>query len=278
MKSLSNSNVRRIPRRRRPKHGQETTEAPAQYQLRVITRALDVLECFSDKHPNLSFKEIGSLIALPESSLFRILMTLQARGYLLQNGDGCYQLPPRLLYGKVHERAEQLRERVHPFLQLLAGQFNETASLAYLFGDHIHVIDAVETFQEVRMTNKQGRVLPPHCSSLGKAITAFQPPEMISRILEAYGLAPRTHNTMLDRRAVLADFAHICETGVAFDREESIIGGICIAAAICSGSEPVVAALSVSTPVVRMTHQREQEIATSVLEIARQAAEVLGTS
>ena len=52
-----------------------------------------------------------------------------------------------------------------PEMESLATTFNETASLAYLFDDRIHVLDCLETFHEIRMTNKIGRVLPPHCSS-----------------------------------------------------------------------------------------------------------------
>ena len=263
-------------RRRRPKHAVASAgharQSGEQYHLKAITRALDVLECFSDERPDLGLKEIGQLMDLPESSLFRILLTLENRGYLRQHADGSYCLPPKLLFGRLHDRAERARIIVRPFLQQLASRFDETASLAYLFGDRIQALDTVETFHEIRMTNKPGRVLPPHCSSLGKAITAFQAPAHIDRILEGYGLYRRTEKTVVDRQALLAEFETIRKRGYAVDREETVLGGVCIGAAIASDGTPVSLALSVSTPLVRMTPAREQEIVGAVLENARLAA------
>lgn len=260
----------RPSRRRRPKAG-----AAEQYHLRAIERALDVLDAFTDERPELTLRDLSELVRVPESSLFRTLLTLKSRGYLMQKADGAYLLPPKLLYGRVYERAERLRERMRPYLQKLAWRFDETASLAYLFGDRIQVLDTVETFQEVRLTNKPGRVLPPNCSSLGKAITAHQPRELMDRILEVYGLHRRTERTIVDRQALLVEFEEIRRRGYAVDREESVTGGMCIGAPVTLDGRHVVASISMSVPMVRMTREREEEIARAVVETAREAARAL---
>jgi DNA-binding IclR family transcriptional regulator len=161
---------------------------------------------------------------------------------------------------------------LRPHLQKLASRFDETASCAYLFQDRIQVLDSVETLHQMRITNKPGRVLPPHASSLGKAITAFQKPELIERMLEVYGLVPRTPRTVCDRQTLLSEFERIRSEGYALDREESVIGGICIGAAIALDDSPVLAAFSVSTPVPRMTPERELEITRALLDAAHLAA------
>lgn len=260
-------------RRRRPKKRPSGGVSAAEpYYSKVIGRALDVLECFTDLHPVLTLKEIAQLIGLPESSLFRILVTLESRHYLEQNADGSYQLSPKILLGRLRERAARLRKLGRPVLQRLASRFDETASLAYLFDDKIEVLDTVESLHIIRFTNKPGRVLPPHCSSLGKAITAFQPPEAIERILEAYGLYRRTERSIVDRDQLAAEFERIRQTGYACDREESVPGGVCFGAPVRAGEERVVAAVSVSIPVVRLTPEREAEIIDAVREAGRQIA------
>jgi DNA-binding IclR family transcriptional regulator len=125
------------------------------------------------------------------------------------------------------------------------------------------------------MTNRPGRVLPPHCSSLGKAIVAFQDPALIDRMLEIYGLYRRTEFTIVDRRALAEEYAHIRACGYAFDREETILGGICISAPIKHLDNRVVAAISVSTPVIRMTAEREKAITEGLIETAARAAREL---
>src|SRR5262245_9861710 len=66
------------------------------YLSKAIGRALDVLDLFPDEQCRLNLKEISSCTSLPESSLFRILLTLENRGYLLMDSVGCYRLAPRV--------------------------------------------------------------------------------------------------------------------------------------------------------------------------------------
>jgi DNA-binding IclR family transcriptional regulator len=244
------------------------------YHSRAISRALDVLEAFDEEHVSMNLKDLTRLLGVSDSSLFRVLVTLQHRGYLLQNEDGCYQLAPRVLLGKLSERAEAFRTLARPELQKLAARLNETASLAYLFADRIQVIDSIDSLHEIRVTNRAGRVLPPHCSSLGKAITAFQTSEHIGRILECYGMVARTPHSISDRNSFVEHLARVRASGIAYDREESMLGGICVAAAVQHGGK-VLAAVSVSTPVARMTPRREKETAGEVLAAAAALAKLL---
>ena len=261
-------------RRRIPKWALQSATGAAsneQYYLRSIGRALEVLDCF-DGRSTLGLKDIGAGTGLPDSTLFRVLLTLEKHGYLEQAVDGTYQLAPKLRHGWLIERASRVREKARPTLERLAHEFNETASLAYLYDDRIHVLDSIESFHEIRMSNRVGRVLPPHCSALGKAITAFQDRQLADHIVEMYGLSGRTPNSITDRGRLFQEFEEIRRTGIACDREESVLGGICYSAAIQSEGKPVVAAISLSTPVVRMTPARDEATRQAVLEAAARVA------
>jgi DNA-binding IclR family transcriptional regulator len=252
----------------------DAASSDEQYYMRSIGRALDVLNCFDGQVP-LSLKELGTRTQLPESTLFRVLLTLERHDYLHQHRDGTYQLAPKLIFGWLTQAANRMRDIARPELEKLASAFNETVSLGYLYDDRIHVLDCVETFHEIRMTNKIGRVLPPHCSAMGKAITAHQERALADRILEVYGLNPRTAHTITDRRQLFLDFEEVRKTGIGCDREESILGGICFGSALRTEGKPVVAAISLSTPTVRMTKDREKEIQAAVLRSASRIAAAL---
>ena len=264
-------------RRRIPKWALQSGEASStdgQYYLRTIGRALEVLDCFDGQIP-LSLKDISVRVKLPETSLFRVLLTLEKHKYLQQHHDGTYQLAPKLIFGWLVQAADHLRAIARPEIERLAHTFDETVSVAYLYDDRIHVLDCVETFHEIRMTNKIGRVLPPHCSAMGKVITAFQDRQLAERILEVYGLTTRTEHTIVDRHKLFAELDEARRAGIAVDREESIRGGICFGAALRTESKPVVAAISISTPAIRMSAQLEKEIKTALLESARRIARLL---
>ncbi len=171
-----NKKTATVPRRRRPRDsaGESRTALGDPNFSKAIGRALDVLESFPDEHTRLSLKEISLRNGLPESSLFRILQTLESRGYLTQEADGTYRLAPRLLYGKVRERAEKLRDLAKPHLQALAMRFDDTTSLSYLFDDRIQVVDTVETLHAMRMTNRPGRLLPRIAARWGSPSPLFR--------------------------------------------------------------------------------------------------------
>lgn len=259
-------------RRRIPKwalqDGDASRASDGQYYLRSIGRAIEVLNSFDGVSP-LSLKEISRKVELPESTLFRVLLTLEKHGYLEQYKDGTYRLGRKLLFGWLVDRADRVRDLAREEMERLANQFNETVSMAYLYDDRIHVLESMETFHEIRISNKPGRVLPPHCSAMGKAITAFQERSLTDRILEVYGLTRRTEKTIVDRRQLFQQFEEIRATGIGYDREESVMGGLCIAAAICPSDEQVVSAISVSTPLVRMNAQRAEEIRDALLKSAQ---------
>ena len=276
-KPVSEKPLRTIPRRRPKRTDGDGSSANAseRYFSKAIGRALDLLDLFPDEHCFLNLKELSSRMALPESSLFRILLTLTNRGYLQQDSSGCYHLAPRVLLGKTRERADRLAEIVRPKLRHLASLFNETASLAYLFETRIQVLESIDTLHDVRVINQPGRVLPPHCSSLGKAITAFQERSVADQILAVYGLVRRTANTVTDRQALLADFERIRERGYAVDREEACEGGICMAAPIRKPDIRVVAAISVSSAAARMNSEREHAIAEALLETTTEVSKLI---
>lgn len=207
-----------------------------------------------------------------------MLLTLEKHGYLEQAVDGTYQLAPKLRFGWLIEQGNALRGLAHSELERLTDQFNETASLAYLFEDRIHVLDTIESFHEIHMSNRIGRVLPPHCSAMGKTITAFQDRERADQIIEVYGLSRRTDYTITDRTRLMQEFEEIRRTGVGCDREESVQGGICYGAAIRPAGKPVVAALSLSTPVLRMNAEREQEIRQALLMAAERVAQAMAAA
>lgn len=269
------------PRRRRPrwavsegKGEVKTNLHEDRYHSRTIERALDTLDAF-ELNSSLSLKQLSAITAQPEASLYRVLLTLQKRGYLSQNSDGTYQLARRVLYGRVLDEAETIRKIARPVLEELVRRFDETASLSYCFKHYIQVLDSVETFQSFRIANRPGRIIPPHCSAMGKAILAFQSNEAADILLEAYGLSRRTEHSICDRQALRDELDSVRKCGWACDREESTIGGICFGAPIYDAAGRAIGALSISSPTQRMNAEREKQIQKAVHQAASQVTSAL---
>ncbi len=252
----------------------EVSSAP-EYYSKAIGRALDVLGYFSDSETTLNLTELVKMSGIPEASLFRILLTLEYHHYLQRNPDGSYQMAPKVLFGTLHERADNVRQKIHSLLINLNQRFDETVSLAYLFGDKIQVIDVLEAFNEVRATNTLGKLLPPHCSSMAKAITAFQPQDRTDRIVQVYGLVRFTENTIIERLALLKEYEQIRRNGWSMEREESSKGICCFGAPVFNEKQHAVAAISVMCPLIRLTPEREKKLIQALVQTSQNASATL---
>ncbi len=223
-----------------------------QYFSRALEKGLKALQLLNESQDGLTLTDAASKLGLTKASAFRITRTLETLGYVVKGDDGRYvlaggqrpQLPSRAIQGMLQHGAEPLRN--------LSLQLRETASMAALFENHIEVILVMESPQLIRMGNTAGRILPPHASSLGKSITAFQQREDCDRLLRSYGLSSFTGNTITDELALHKEFDQIRTDGYAEDREESTPGGICFAAPILRPDRIAIGAISLSMPKMRL--------------------------
>lgn len=242
---------------------------PDQYFSRALEKGLQALQSLSQSPQGMTLTTAAQILGLTKASAFRILRTLEALGYATKSGDGRYtvaggarpQIPSRSIQGMLQHGSEPL--------QNLALEFRETASMAALFENHIEVILVVESSQLIRMGNTVGRILPPHASSLGKVITAFQERDNCQRLLRSYGTSPFTANTIRDELALQKEFERIRAAGHAEDREESTPGGVCFAAPILRPDRAAIGAISLSLPKMRLeSAEHRQRIVRSVVDAA----------
>lgn len=223
-----------------------------QYFLRAVEKAMQALEHVRQSPQPLSLTEIAAELHVTKASAFRLLHTLEKLGYLARMEDGRYAAPPD---GDQHELVRQGAEP----LERLSLEFGETASMAGLLENHIEVLLVFESSQLIRMGNTPGRILPPHASSLGKAIAACQPPEVTERLLRSYGINAFTPHTITDEIALRNELAQIRERGFAEDLEESVTGGRCFAAPILRPDGRATGAVSLSMPLFRFRGEAQRE-------------------
>jgi IclR family acetate operon transcriptional repressor len=134
----------------------------------------------------------------------------------------------------------------------LTREFRETTAIAALFDNHIEVVAVSESPQTVHMGNTVGRILQPHASSLGKVITAFQPDERREHLIRSYGVTPLTAKTITDENILQRELEQVRTRGYATDAGETCLEGHCFGAPIYGPDGDVVAAVSMSIPLVRL--------------------------
>lgn len=246
------------------------------YFSQVVGKALDVLDALKRSPVPLSLNDVALKIRGAKTSVFRILRTLEVAGYVEKDEAGRYQLSAEVRALLPGPFLNKLIRTGLPKLKELTREFHETASLAVLFDNHIEVVAVVESPHVIRMGNIVGRIIPPHASSLGKSIVAFQPEERREKLLRTYGLHRFTANTITDQMQLKREYEQVRARGFSADMEENTPDGCCFGAPILREDGNAIAAVSVSMPKSRV--RDEMRMIAALQRVARELAEELRKS
>ncbi|MGH9370947.1 MAG: IclR family transcriptional regulator [Vicinamibacterales bacterium] len=240
------------------------------YFSKVIGKALDIIAILRSSAQPLSLNELTLRLELTKSSVFRILHTLEVSGYIERDAAGRYALAADLRASAPGQLRSALVEAAMPALKELSREFRETVSLAMRFENRVEVIATIESPHLIRMGNTVGRIVPPYASSLGKAVAAFQHEEVRDRLVRSYGIHRFTDHTVTDEVELKREFELVRSRGYSTDHEESVLEGCCFGAPILDASGDALAAISLSSPKMRI---REETLQKRVVAALRRAAD-----
>lgn len=243
----------------------------------TVLKALDVLECLAVAEGAQTAQEVALGCGLSRTTAHRLLTTLLTRGYVASAGEGQYRLGPGLLHLS-HSLLDRfdLPAVAKPELREICRLCDETAYLAILDGGEILYLDRVESSHSIRLRSSVGTRGPLHCTSLGKAILAFLPPDERAALLDRTVLARRTARTITDRAALEAHLCLVRERGFAIDDIENEEGVRCLSAPVFGHDGRVCAAVSVSGPAFRLSTERLVGLSPTVMRAADAVSAKLG--
>lgn len=242
---------------------------------RGLALGLKILNHLRSEGRTFSLGELAAFTRLGKPSLLRLLRTLEGMGYVSRDANRNYRIEVETSVTGVRESLRVLRKVAAHFSQEIQNHCSETVSVAYLFEDHVRVVDVLESPQHIRMSNFVGRILQPYASSLAKSIAAYQEEALIQTLLDVYGIYRATKNTLVDQLAIQNEFALVRTRGYAEDKEETVEGGYCIGAPIYSPERKVMAAISVSSPKFRVKPDFIEHFPTRLMETAENISQAL---
>ncbi len=243
-----------------------------------VERTLDILESLVELGSEVGLVEISQAVSLPLATVHRLLGTLIQRGYVKQNRQNRkYSLGFRALQmGSDMRQRFSLRLEARPFLQRLMQSCGESANLAVLDDGEVVYIDQAQSSRILRMFTQIGNRLPAHSTGSGKVMLAFAPPEVMDGILRRYALTERTPHTIVDVDEFRSELERIRRQGYAIDDQEHEEGVRCIAAPVRDESGQVVASLSISGPVTRLSDRAVSDITPEVVDCGIKLSSRLG--
>ncbi len=240
--------------------------------VQAIARAGSVLRALEAHPRGLALGELAQAVALPKSTVHRLVAALSTEQLLGTGADGSIVLGDGLVR-LAAAGSRPLEDRLRPALAQLHAQLGETVDLAVRDGSQMRFVDQLPAAHRLRAVSAVGETFPLHCTANGKAMLAALSDRRALALLP--GRLPRpTRNTIHTRAALLDELQRARASGVAFDREEHTIGISAVGAAVLEADGRAVAAISVPVPTARFAGA-EQRYARAAAAAAREASRLL---
>ncbi|WP_210505504.1 IclR family transcriptional regulator [Naasia sp. SYSU D00057] len=233
-----------------------------------LVKGVAVVDLLAGSPRPLRLTDIGQRTGLPHATAVRLVDVLVELGVVRLDGQNLYRLGPRVAgWGQAFLDSFDLTRLAADILDGLVAETNETCFLGVLDRDSVLYVAAVSSPQPVRPAARTGSRNPLHCTGIGKALLAYTSPEKRAALL-AGELVRRTENTITDRDALAAELDRIRNRGYATDEIENEEGVRCVAAPVRDHHGDVVAAISVSAPAYRFSHEDVHRLAPRVVAAA----------
>jgi IclR family transcriptional regulator, KDG regulon repressor len=242
-----------------------------QATVRAVDRALDILLCFSRSDDGLNLSEISREVHLHKSTVHRLLMSLQQKGFVRKHP----QSEKYLLGWSVLElitniyQSDELSAVVLPEMTRLRDTTGETVSLYIRSGLERIRIQAVESNEPVRNVANLGKTYPLFIGASGKVLLAFADFPLVLEVLEDSSV-PDDFN----RNELMKQLEDIRRDRYAISIQERDAGAAAISAPIF-GRNQFLAAVSVSGPVSRFTQDKMSEYIGTILEASSRITKLL---
>jgi len=238
--------------------------------VQTLVKGLDVLECFESDIDEKGIKEISQTIDMPESSIYRILQTLEYKGLIIQNAENKkYRLGLKLLrYRDKTSNMYRWKQKARVWMEQLSNQCGETVNLAIRDEEYIMYIDKVECKHLLRPNFVIGEHYPSYCTSLGKVLLSDVSEQTLDVLFDKF---PKDINQ--DFEVLKMRLNEVKDQGYAIDDEEFQIGLKCVAAPIKAFGGRIMAAISVTIPTVRLDEETFLRIKELVIEAAEKISE-----
>jgi IclR family transcriptional regulator, KDG regulon repressor len=249
------------------------------YVIQSVAHALDVLEQFFGEVDELGVTELSKRLKLHKNNVFRLLATLEARGYIEQNrATENYRLGIKCLHlGRRYIDHMGLVRQARPILSDVAHRCRESTFVAIMRREGVVPLESAEPVDRVvRITPPLGQALPLHCTAVGKVHLAFDLEQQLRADLPEQ--LPRfTDRTIVDRAMLFEQLDAVTRDGFGMETCEFFEDVSSVAVPIRDYTRSVVGSLAVAGPAYRIGIERiNTEIAPLIIEAGRELSHRLG--
>jgi len=224
-----------------------STEKTNKYAVPALDKGLDILEYLASKAVPLSQTEIAQGIERSANEIYRVLVGLESRGYLIRDEiSGKYSVSLKLYsLSRRISPIDQLRQIAIPIMEDLSAQSGYASHLSILYQSKVMVIVHARSHAPVSLSIAEGTLFPAVDTTSGLVLLANSN-EAVKQLIyernESYTKMNQKSKVTLE-----LELKDILSNGHSFRKSQFTEGVTDCAAIIGQPNGSVIAALAVSS-------------------------------
>lgn len=214
--------------------------------LSSVQHALRILLVMRERG-DLGVSDAARSLGISSSSAHRLLITLQAEGFVEQvRAGGKYRLGPVMQHTAT--AVDRVIQIASPHMAQLRDSSLETVHLAALSATETRFLAAFESPRVLRVTSRVGRSLPAHATAAGKLLLSYSSDDGVRALYPAGPIPGGTAASAVDVDALLGEIRDIRSLGFGRNRSEAEDGVAALAVPILDAAGRAFFALTVTGP------------------------------
>jgi DNA-binding IclR family transcriptional regulator len=250
-------------------------ERPAAEPPSILSKAFELLRAFNGNDRVMTLSELARAAELPKSTVHRLLARLMELDAIEPHRDG-YKISLSMIQLGANTPAAALRDLAMPYLAALHRWTSQTVHLGVLRKFDVVYLEKLALPDAPVGLTSVGARLPANCTAIGKALLAGEDFDDLEAFLPS-PLPMLTADSISDIDRLIRQLREVCESGLARERNESVVGVGCIAAPVVVHGFTI-GAVSISHSAHEpLNPKAETALRDAVAGIAKQAKTSLGS-
>jgi IclR family transcriptional regulator, acetate operon repressor len=238
--------------------------------IRSVERAMRVLAHFSAQHPQWAVSDLARATGVHKSVITRLLATMAREGFMVQDPvSRAYRVGPKAFaVGSSYRPHAILSHIAEPVMRRVTDRCGHAVSIGTPAGDKFVYLLVNDSRLPIRVVANVGEERDYHANATGKILLAGMTDAEIRRLIGDGPLACHTPHTITSTAELLAELKQVRRDGVAYNRQEAVLGVGAVAAPIVDGAGACVAGMSIVYPI----HLVAEDEARAMESLVRAAA------
>ena len=225
--------------------------------LSSLNHALKIMDLLSVRS-NLGVTEISRITGYDKASVYKMLYTMQHRGYIVKTDGARYSLSSKLAANGVQTVARQnIVDVATPYMRQLRDECGETVLLGVLNINGKVIFTCKEEGRSAdSIKTRTAYEIDAYTNAAGKLLLANLDPHMLKSILGSIKIYNHTPATVPDAAALTAQLDVLRDAEYAEQYDENYFGHSDIAAPVQDETGRCVATLSIACPTEVLKEKR----------------------